>query len=297
VAGSLASVTLQILHPFDLLKIRYQSNDGGGKAQNLVPKYTSLINSLKTISRSEGPSAFFRGLSISIVGNNLSYGLFFGLFAWSKQKVGKFTENETLVTILGSAFSGMISSFLFQPIWVLKTRRLLDLEKGHDFNRVPKLGKEIYTQYGVKGFFRGYFLTLALASYGVFQLSFYDIIKRQTDRFYSARTAGLETTPTHMIATIGILSRLTAGCFLHPLTTVRTRIQQNQYMPESGEAQKYSNYREVLGKTWHQEGIRGFYKGIVPMTLRSAPAQGLFFVVYEWGIKTMSKKYPMVNAD
>jgi hypothetical protein len=169
VAGSMASVTLQILHPFDLLKVRFQSNDGGVNTQNLVPKYTSLINSLKTISKAEGSSAFFRGISISIFGNNLSYGFFFGLFTWSKQKIAVHTQSETLITVLGSAFSGALSSFIFQPMWVLKTRRLLDMEKGNDLVRVPKLAKEIYAQHGAIGFFRGYFLTLGLASYGVFQ--------------------------------------------------------------------------------------------------------------------------------
>jgi len=74
VAGSAASLAMQLLHPFDILKVRFQSNDGGRDSRNLVPKYHSLINSIKTISKSEGNSAFFKGVLLSILGNNLSYG-------------------------------------------------------------------------------------------------------------------------------------------------------------------------------------------------------------------------------
>ena len=80
-----ASFTIQLLHPFDLLKVRFQSHDSGPRSTNLVPKYNSLINSVKTIIKEEGPSAFFKGVSISLIGNNLSYGLFFALFEKHRQ--------------------------------------------------------------------------------------------------------------------------------------------------------------------------------------------------------------------
>ena len=62
------------------MKTRYQSHDSGPRNLNLVPKYSSILNSIKTIMKEEGPGAFFRGVSIAIIGNNLSYGLFFALY-------------------------------------------------------------------------------------------------------------------------------------------------------------------------------------------------------------------------
>jgi len=134
---------MQVLHPFDILKARFQSNDGGKSTHNIVPKYGSLKNSILTIAKSEGNSAFLKGILLSIFGNNLSYGLFFGLYAYSKDKVGLYTENKAAIPIAASAISGVISSFVFQPIWVLKTRRLLDLQKGTDFTRIPALSREV----------------------------------------------------------------------------------------------------------------------------------------------------------
>ena len=71
-----------------------------------------------------------------------------------------------------------------------------------------------------------------------------------------------------------------SSLLLHPLTTVRTRFQQNQFY-DGLEGQKYKSIPDIFNKTYAKEGIRGFYKGVVPMTLRTLPAQGLFFLVYE----------------
>ena len=79
-AGMGASLTIQLLHPFDLLKVRFQSHDSGPRSVNVVPKYTSLVNSVKTILKTEGGGAFFKGVTFSLIGNNLSYGLFFALY-------------------------------------------------------------------------------------------------------------------------------------------------------------------------------------------------------------------------
>jgi len=67
---------------------------------------------------------------------------------------------------------------------------------------------------------------------------------------------------------------------LYPLTTIRTRFQQNQFL-DGIEGEKYFSIRDIIRKTIQKEGFGGFYKGIVAMTLRTLPSQGLFFLVYE----------------
>ena len=93
------------------------------------------------------------------------------------------------------------------------------------------------------------------------------------------------------IAGIGFGSRLFASLILHPITTVRTRYQQNQFV-KGLEVEKYLSVRDIVSKTWSYEGVRGFYKGVVPMTMRSAPSQGLFFLVYESAKKQGFKTFP-----
>ncbi|CAH3153637.1 unnamed protein product [Porites evermanni] len=44
---------------------------------------------------------------------------------------------------------------------------------------------------------------------------------------------------------------------------------------------EYNGAVDVIRKTFRYEGVRGFYKGLVPNVLRVTPACALTFVVYE----------------
>ena len=74
------------------------------------------------------------------------------------------------------------------------------------------------------------------------------------------------------------------------MTTIRTRIQQNQFINGDEikdkskfikENTKYKNLFDVTNKIWEYEGMKGFYKGVVPSLIRSTPSNALFFFFYE----------------
>ena len=289
-AGASASISNQILHPLDLIKARFQSNDSGPKSQNVVPQYKSLLDSFRKIIRDEGRWALFRGVTFSLIGNNLSYGLFFAMYERNRQYISKHLSSEFQISFLASSGAAFIGSMIVQPVWVLKTRRLLDSKGGGDIKRSKDLAKEVWRQHGFPGFYRGFALSLALGLYGTIQITSYSTIK---DFVVSARsqasndieTLGETQKPqfglkSYEIITLGMVSRLISSAFLHPLTTVRTRYQQNQFF-EGIEGQKYVGILDTFKKTYAKEGVKGFYKGIVPMTAKALPAQGLFFFIYE----------------
>jgi len=65
------------------------------------------------------------------------------------------------------------------------------------------------------------------------------------------------------------------------------------------EGEKYVSIRDIVQKTLKKEGWRGFYKGIVPMTMRALPSQGFFFLVYE-NVKKGSSSFlevPYLKSD
>lgn len=308
-AGMASSLTIQILHPFDLLKTRFQSHDSGPRNTNLVPKYTSILDSIRSVVKTEGYGALFKGVSIAMIGNNLSYGLFFALYEKHRQVFKQYIpDSEFGLSLASSALAAFYGSLIMQPVWVLKTRRLLDSEKGKDWSRSKILLKEIKTHHGFLGFYRGFSLSLALGLYGTIQLTMYstvsDLVRKSReselrsklgDRVdsqenWDAERSKNQTSLNNMeIAFLGAASRLLASVVLYPLTTVRTRYQQNQFF-QGLEGEKYINIRDIVKKTFQLEGWRGFYKGIVAMTLRTLPSQGLFFIVYE-NVKKSSSKF------
>lgn len=284
-AGSVASVTQHLLHPFDLIKVRFQSHDSGKREHNVIPKYASLKESFLRIYKEEGFRGFYKGMGITLIASNLAYGLSMGVYEFVKQRIRGNFKSEVQADLAAFSISSAAATLIMQPLFVLKTRRLLDIKKGFGGRRVWDLAKEVSQHHGWSGFFRGYSLSLLLALHGVSQMTTYKFLKYELDKIYGENKA-----PNSLIMAGGAVSRLFTSIFLHPLATVRTRFQQNQYVEADLANQKYSSIPDIIKKTYHNEGIKGFYKGLVPLTLRTLPSHSLFFLAYE-NTKNFMTKY------
>ena len=78
----------------------------------------------------------------------------------------------------------------------------------------------------------------------------------------------------------GSLSKVFSVMMSYPITTMRTRIQQNQYVGENHEA-KYNGVGDLFLRTMKEEGVKGFYKGISANLMRGVGQKGLYFYFYE----------------
>ena len=65
---------------------------------------------------------------------------------------------------------------------------------------------------------------------------------------------------------------------MNALQVIRSRLQQRQ---DAARAVQYRNFVSVLRLTARREGLRGFYRGIVPNVLRVMPQSAITFLVYE----------------
>ena len=61
---------------------------------------------------------------------------------------------------------------------------------------------------------------------------------------------------------------------------MRTRVQQNQYVGDVRK-QKYNGIGDLMFRTFREEGIRGFYKGITANLMRGISQKGIYFYFYE----------------
>lgn len=171
--------------------------------------------------------------------------------------------------------ASVLATLITQPIWVIKTRMLLNIQPhiGEIENAILKT-REIYQQSGYKGFTKGLGVSLLLSFNGVMQMYIYEGSKRLYVNFSIPESRFSEKT-----FFCGSLSKLITILFTYPLTTIRTRIQQNQYFNNRTEA-KYSNVREVIAKMVQGEGFRGFYKGMVANLMKGLPQRGIYFYSY-----------------
>jgi solute carrier family 25 folate transporter 32 len=75
---------------------------------------------------------------------------------------------------------------------------------------------------------------------------------------------------------LSTVSKLVAGAATYPLQVLRSRLQQHD-----AEAQFGRGVTGVVRRLWREEGVRGFYRGVMPGVVRVLPATWVTFLVYE----------------
>lgn len=270
-AGVMGSLSIQILHPFDVIKTRAQASESMHNSN-----YKNMIVTARNIFHNEGIRSFYKGIGVSVFASNVSYGLFFALYRKSKNYFNDI-ENFKVKNFISGLVSSVIAVGIVQPLWTIKTRKLLDTNHYNNVRKYNYFINEIYSQYGFKGFYRGYFLSLVLGMNAVIQLSFYDSIKDYYIKNFKSENNNIFTFIN------GVSSRIIATLIMYPFNTTRTKLQKNQFDSSivNNKEEKYKNIKETFSKTYKEQGLQGFYRGIFPHLIRSIPSNGLFFIVYE----------------
>ncbi|XP_078089307.1 mitochondrial 2-oxodicarboxylate carrier [Mustelus asterias] len=74
-------------------------------------------------------------------------------------------------------------------------------------------------------------------------------------------------------------------CLMHPLDVVKTRFQIQR---GKGDATSYKSLGHCFRTIFHQEGILGFYKGILPPIIAETPKRAVKFLTFEQYTKILS---------
>lgn len=138
--------------------------------------------------------------------------------------------------------------------------------------------RTIFKTEGIRGFYRGLAVSLIGVSHGAVQFAVYEPTKRV---YYANRLRRRGIGPTEPIspeATVVISScaKLVAGAVTYPYQVVRSRLQNYQADERFGRG-----VRGVVRRMWYEEGLKGFYRGLVPAVVRVMPATWVTFLVYE----------------
>ncbi|KAF5628203.1 FAD carrier FLX1 [Fusarium tjaetaba] len=276
-AGTVATLTV---HPLDVVKTRMQIYRSA--APDAVRPTTMSI--LRALTASPHPVAsLYRGLTPNLVGNASSWASFFffksrferALATWQGRLGGRPSGGDYFIA---SALAGAATTTLTNPIWVLKVRMVSSDRGSHGAYPSMLAGaRSILQTEGIRGFYRGLGISLIGVSHGAVQFAVYEPAKK----WYHARRRekhGIEREHMTTEATVGLssLSKFVAGAVTYPYQVLRSRLQNYQADERFGRG-----IRGVVVRIWTEDGLRGFYRGMVPGVIRVMPATWVTFLVYE----------------
>ncbi|VDM33948.1 unnamed protein product [Hydatigera taeniaeformis] len=276
-------VTTAVLHPLELAKIRLQVNEGYG-AVKARPTSSHFIGTMLEVYRGRGFAGLYQGATPNMMGNAVSWGLYFLFYGALKNYAQDSDESKTLkpCEYLGLAgisgrnvtFVGLVVLWLTNPIWVVKTRMCLQYETLGASYRLTTWSTlmEVWRVEGIRGLYRGIVPGMVGVSSGAVQFLFYEELRNFYNLSYHQRPIDTHLKTSEYVL-MGIVAKAMAIALTYPHQVARTRLQEQH--------RNYGSLTNLLKTIWKYEGLRGFYKGLLPNILRTAPSGGLMFVVYE----------------
>ncbi|WPG97535.1 Hypothetical protein R9X50_00031200 [Acrodontium crateriforme] len=285
VAGFTAGlVSTLAVHPFDVVKTRLQIEQS---THAIRPGGTLLI--IRQIAReaardssltaSAVTRSFYRGLMPNMIGNSVSWALYFMWYGNIKDLVraARGAPRSSPLTsadyFAASGASGILTAVFTNPIWVIKTRMLSTARDAPGAYRSIAHGtKSLYQTEGIRGFYRGLLPSLFGVSHGAIQFMAYEQLKNRWALHRKGGKAGLSNSDFLILSGI---SKMFAGSITYPYQVVRARLQTYDAH------KKYNGAIDVVRKVYAREGIFGFYKGLFPNLIRVVPSTCVTFLVYE----------------
>lgn len=241
------------------------------------PKTMTIVRQVLA-SEKKPLSSLYRGLTPNLLGNATSWSIFFMLKSRVEHLLLTLRQRDRPTAtdyLLSPALAGAATTIITNPIWVVKTRMLSSDKSAKGAYPSMSAGiRTIWKSEGGKGFYRGLGVSLIGVSHGAVQFAVYEPAKRM---YASTRLQSQDQPiPTEATMFLSSAAKLVAGAVTYPYQVLRSRLQNYQAEERFGKG-----FRGVVRKTWREEGVRGFYRGLVPGVVRVMPATWVTFLVYE----------------
>ncbi|KAL4240286.1 hypothetical protein ACF0H5_001080 [Mactra antiquata] len=265
-AGSLSGTCSTLLfQPLDLVKTRVQSsiNVSGARPAGMVTIVTNVVQQDKVIG-------LWRGLAPSISRCVPGIGIYFSTIHYLKGTFEHSKKPLEAMLIGGTARSVAVVTML--PFTVLKTR----YESGEfHYKNMYRGLRLIYTSEGMKGLFSGIAPTLLrdVPFSGLYYM-FYTQLKQLSilDSVPDSRLPMLHFT-------CGVTAGIMASMITQPADVLKTHMQLYP--------QRYRHLGHAMKFVYQRDGIEGFWRGIIPRTIRRTLMAAFAWTVYEEVSKSM----------
>ncbi|PIA55884.1 hypothetical protein AQUCO_00700303v1 [Aquilegia coerulea] len=231
-AGAIAGfATVASLHPLDVVRTRFQVNDG--RLTN-VPLYKNTANAIYTIARTEGFRGIYAGFYPAVLGSTVSWSLYFFFYGRAKNRYSKGGEKKLSpgFHLLSAAEAGALVSLFTNPVWLVKTRLQLQtpMHQTRPYSGFNDALRTIVKEEGWRALYRGMGPSLLLqVSHGAIQFTTYEELRQIFVRYKTKGrvndTEGDKVLNSVDYAMLGASSKFAAMLFTYPYQVIRARLQ------------------------------------------------------------------------
>lgn len=296
--GSIAGILGKFVeYPFDTIKVRLQSQRLSGQNTHL----SGPVDAFRAAFRApEGPlRSLYRGISAPLLGAAIeTSSLFFSyrvaqdLLINAAPSLAQQTDDRGKTTLPFRALvgcggaSGAFTSLLLTPIELIKCKMQvptapsnLASSLGYSSTRPPsplQLVASIFRSNGVLGLWHGQLGTLIRETGGsAAWFGSYEGLKLLFLR-YDQRLQSADEIKLWQQMSAGAVAGMAYNFVFYPADTIKSRMQI-----EDATAVTRSSFFTTGRQLWHQQGIRGFYRGCGITVFRAAPSSAIIFSIYE----------------
>ncbi|GLU08367.1 hypothetical protein SLE2022_252850 [Rubroshorea leprosula] len=305
-AGSIAGgISRTVTSPLDVIKIRFQVQLEPTTSWALVranmsaaSKYTGMLQATKDIFREEGLLGFWRGnvpaLLMVMPYTAIQFVVLQKLktFASGSSRTEDHYKLSPYLSYISGGLAGCAATIGSYPFDLLRTI-LASQGEPKVYPNMRAAFLDIIRARGFRGLYAGLSPTLVeIVPYAGLQFGTYDTFKRWAMawnklRYSETNSRDADVNPSSFqLFLCGLASGTCAKLVCHPLDVVKKRFQIEglQRHPKYGarvEHRAYKNMSDACKRILQSEGWAGLYKGIIPSTVKAAPAGAVTFVAYE----------------
>lgn len=258
--------------PLDVVKIRFQVQS---ETRGLY-HYPSMPHALRSIVAREGFRALWKG-NVSALLMITPYASI-QLAAFYQLKQSSLSQiPEPYQSLSFGAVASAAATVCTYPLDLLRTRFAAQSEPKL-YNNLRHAMNVIYQSHGFRGFYAGLQPTLIeIMPYISLHFAFYEGMKEK----FLERHNRAHLKPFHSMM-IGAASGTASKLLTLPLDNAKKIMQvEGQFQAGVSSDRGYRGVAHVLQTTWAKEGLRGWFRGVVPSLVKAAPNSAITFAAYE----------------
>ncbi|EGR28765.1 mitochondrial carrier protein, putative [Ichthyophthirius multifiliis] len=198
----------------------------------------------------------------------------FGVFS---HVVNLFKQKQNLQNLpiyqmaISGGICGLVSCSVLAPMEHIRIR-LQVIKEGKSTSAINAF-KHIYMQYGLKGIYKGLFITILRETPAMFiYFGVYNWMIRYFQAKYEKSSIVYQLAPLFS----GALAGIGYWSIIYPVDTVKSKIQTDSFI-----GGKYKGSLDCFQKTIKTQGIKQLFRGFGVTNLRAVPVNAGSFFVYE----------------